>query len=95
MPERDGQPDLSDFSNQLADAVQRAARWTLHVQARRGHGASAIAIGADLAITADHAIESGWEGWSASACRTVARRPPAWWRDLPRNWRCCASRAPA
>jgi len=47
----------ADFSNQLADAVQSAAAWTVRVQARRGPPASGIAIGPDLILTADHVVD--------------------------------------
>jgi len=47
----------SDFSNQLADAVQSAAAWTVRVQARRGPPASGIVIGPDLILTADHVVD--------------------------------------
>ena len=47
----------SDFSNQLADAVQAASAWTVRVQARRGPPASGIVIGPDLILTADHVVD--------------------------------------
>src|SRR4051794_20327354 len=47
----------SDFSNQLADAVQAASAWTVRVQARRGPPASGIVIGPDLVLTADHVVD--------------------------------------
>ncbi|HEX2171138.1 MAG TPA: trypsin-like peptidase domain-containing protein [Dehalococcoidia bacterium] len=50
-------PDLSAFSTQLADAVERAAAWTVTVKARPGPAASGIAIGPDLVVTADHVID--------------------------------------
>src|SRR5438105_4487895 len=53
--------DLSDFSNQLADAVQTAGTWTVRVQARRGPPASGIALAADLILTADHVVDPSRE----------------------------------
>ena len=47
----------SDFSNQLADAVQTAAGWTVRVQARRGPPASGIVLAPDLILTADHGCD--------------------------------------
>src|SRR5215467_851646 len=52
---------VSDLSNQLADAVQTAAAWTVRVQARRGPPASGIAIGPDLILTADHVVDPSRE----------------------------------
>jgi S1-C subfamily serine protease len=49
--------DLSNLSNQLADAVQAAGAWTVRVQARRGPSASGIALAADLVLTADHVVD--------------------------------------
>jgi S1-C subfamily serine protease len=51
----------ADFSNQLADAVQTAAAWTVRVQARRGPPASGITIGPDLILTADHVVDPARE----------------------------------
>jgi len=53
--------ELTNVSNQLADAVQAAGAWTLRVQARRGPPASGIALGADLVLTADHVVDPGRE----------------------------------
>src|ERR1700730_1266046 len=53
--------DLTDISNQLADAVQAAGAWTVRVQARRGPPASGIALAADLVLTADHAVDPSRE----------------------------------
>jgi len=53
--------DLTNFSNQLADAVQTAAGWTVRVQARRGPPASGIALAADLVLTADHVVDPSRE----------------------------------
>src|SRR5687767_14792995 len=53
--------ELSTFSNQLADAVQTAAAWTVRVQARRGPPASGIALAADLVLTADHVVDPSRE----------------------------------
>lgn len=52
---------MSDFSTQLADAVERASAWTVRVQARRGPPASGIALAADLVLTADHVVDPGRE----------------------------------
>src|SRR5919199_19177 len=41
--------ELTTLSNQLADAVQAAAAWTVRVQARRGPPASGVALGRDPA----------------------------------------------
>jgi S1-C subfamily serine protease len=51
----------SDFSNQLADAVQTAASWTVRVQARRGPPASGIVLAPDLILTADHVVDPSRE----------------------------------
>ncbi|HEY3060401.1 MAG TPA: trypsin-like peptidase domain-containing protein [Chloroflexota bacterium] len=51
----------SDFSTQLADAVNTAAAWTVRVQARRGPPASGIVIGPDLILTADHVVDPSRE----------------------------------
>src|SRR6266849_1992382 len=53
--------ELSDISNQLADAVQAAGAWTVRVQARRGPPASGIALAADLVLTADHVVDPSRE----------------------------------
>jgi S1-C subfamily serine protease len=53
--------ELTTFSNQLADAVQRAGAWTLRVQGRRGPAASGIALAADLILTADHVVDPSRE----------------------------------
>src|ERR1700704_6419372 len=53
--------DLTDISNQLADAVQAAGAWTVRVQARRGPPASGIALAADLILTADHVVDPSRE----------------------------------
>src|SRR5919202_3074230 len=52
---------MSDLSTQFADAVQRAAGWTLRVQAGRGPPASGIALANDLVLTADHVVDPGRE----------------------------------
>lgn len=52
---------ISAFSDQLADAVQAAAAWTLRVQARRGPPATGIALAADLVLTADHVVDPARE----------------------------------
>jgi len=53
--------DLTDISNQLADAVHAAGAWTVRVQARRGPPASGIALAADLVLTADHVVDPSRE----------------------------------
>src|SRR5919199_5756374 len=53
--------ELSNLSNQLADAVQAAAAWTVRVQARRGPAASGIALANDLVLTADHVVDPARE----------------------------------
>src|ERR1700694_249933 len=53
--------ELSNVSNQLADAVQAAGAWTGRVQARRGPPASGIALAADLVLTADHVVDPSRE----------------------------------
>lgn len=55
-------PDLIAFSSQLADAVARAAAWTVTVKARPGPGASGIVIAPDLIVTADHVVDPRLEG---------------------------------
>jgi S1-C subfamily serine protease len=53
--------ELTNLSNQLADAVQGAGAWTVRVQARRGPAASGIALSADLVLTADHVVDPSRE----------------------------------
>src|SRR6266852_6319985 len=53
--------ELTNVSNQLADAVQAAGAWTVRVQARRGPPASGIALAADLVLTADHVVDPARE----------------------------------
>lgn len=53
--------DVDHFSTQLADAVQRAAAWTVRVHARRGTPASGILHGQDLVVTADHVVDPSRE----------------------------------
>jgi S1-C subfamily serine protease len=76
--------ELSTFSNQLADAVQVAAAWTVRVHARRGYPASGIVLAPDLVLTADHVVDPSREdsirigvpsGSESSA--TVVGRDPA------------------
>ncbi len=47
---------LSDFSNGLSAAVERAGAFTLLVDGRRRYPASGIVYAADLVLTADHVI---------------------------------------
>src|SRR5918912_2508132 len=53
--------ELSNLSNQLADAVQTASAWTVRVSARRGPAASGIALSGDLVLTADHVVDPARE----------------------------------
>src|SRR3984893_6701093 len=53
--------ELTNLSNQLADAVQAAGAFTVRVQARRGPAASGIALAADLVLTADHVVDPSRE----------------------------------
>jgi S1-C subfamily serine protease len=53
--------ELTNLSNQLADAVQAAGASTVRVQARRGPSASGIALAADLVLTADHVVDPSRE----------------------------------
>ena len=53
--------ELTNFSNQLADAVQAAGAFTVRVHARRGPAASGIALAADLVLTADHVVDPSRE----------------------------------
>src|SRR5579859_1928072 len=53
--------ELTNLSNQLADAVQAAGAWTVRVQARRGQSASGIALAPDLVLTADHVVDPSRE----------------------------------
>jgi S1-C subfamily serine protease len=48
---------LADLSTQMANAVERAGRSTVLVNARQRFPASGIAIAADLVLTADHVVE--------------------------------------
>lgn len=49
--------DLSNFSNQLADAAERAGKSIVMVNGRERQPASGIVFGADLVLTADHVLE--------------------------------------
>jgi S1-C subfamily serine protease len=53
--------DLTNLSDQLADAVQTAGAWTVRVQARRGPPASGIVLAPDLVVTADHVVDQSRE----------------------------------
>ncbi len=53
--------ELTNLSNQLAEAVETAGAWTVRVQARRGPPASGIALAADLVLTADHVVDPARE----------------------------------
>jgi S1-C subfamily serine protease len=76
--------ELTNFSTQLADAVQAAGAWTVRVQARRGPPASGIAIATDLVLTADHVVDPAREDQikiglpdGAEASASVVGRDPA------------------
>ena len=47
---------VSEFSNGLAAAVEKAAASTVLVDARRRYPASGIALAPDLVLTADHVV---------------------------------------
>lgn len=47
---------LTDFSNGLAEAVQKGGAGTILVDARKRYPASGIAYAADLVLTADHVV---------------------------------------
>lgn len=53
--------ELTNLSDQFADAVQAAGAWTVRVQARRGPPASGIALANDLVLTADHVVDPSRE----------------------------------
>ena len=70
------------LSNQLADAVDRAAAWTVRVVARRRLGATGVAWNAEgVVVTADHVIESeddvrvGLPDGSTTSAQVVGRDP--------------------
>ncbi|MCC6236860.1 MAG: trypsin-like peptidase domain-containing protein [Dehalococcoidia bacterium] len=70
------------LSNLLADAVDRAAAWTVRVVARRRLGATGVAWNAEgVVVTADHVIESeddvqiGLPDGSTSRAHVVGRDP--------------------
>jgi S1-C subfamily serine protease len=72
---------LSDFSDGLIAAVEKAAASTLLVDGRRRYPASGIAFGPDLVLTADHVITrdedlsvAGADGKTMAA--TLAGRDP-------------------
>ena len=72
---------LTDFSNGLSAAVEKAGISTLLVDGRRRYPASGIAYAADLVLTADHVITrednisvTGADGKSINA--TIAGRDP-------------------
>lgn len=48
---------LMEISNAMADAVEKASKSTVLVDARRRFPASGIAYGTDLILTADHVVE--------------------------------------
>lgn len=72
---------LTDFSNELAAAVEKAGSATVLVDGRKRYPASGIAYAADLVLTADHVITrdenisvAGADGKMLSA--TLAGRDP-------------------
>ena len=83
MVEQTTPADLSGFSDQLVGAVEAAAAWTVGVRARRGLGASGIAIAPDLVLTADHVVDPARENeiriglpdGNQAAARLVGRDP--------------------
>jgi S1-C subfamily serine protease len=48
---------INDFSNSLADAVERASSYTVRVNARGRYGSSGIVWAEGIVLTADHTIE--------------------------------------
>ncbi|HEX5165220.1 MAG TPA: trypsin-like peptidase domain-containing protein, partial [Thermomicrobiales bacterium] len=48
---------IQEFSNGLADAVERAGGYTVRVNARRRYGSSGIVWADGIVLTADHTIE--------------------------------------
>src|SRR4030088_2556101 len=75
--------DLTDISNQLADAVQAAGAWTVGVQARRGPPASGLGLAGHLVLAADHVVDParedsiriGWPDGSEVGASVVGRDP--------------------
>ncbi len=72
---------LTDFSNGITAAVEKASSFTLLVDARRRYPASGIAYASDLVLTADHVVTrednlsvAGTDGKVLTA--TVAGRDP-------------------
>ena len=72
---------LTDFSDGLTDAIEKAGGSTLLVDARRRYPASGIAYAADLVLTADHVVTrednirvAGADGKDLTA--TIAGRDP-------------------
>ncbi len=61
MSERSRPTDPGRFSDELANATERAASWTLRVVARRGPPASGIALADGLVLTADHVVDPARE----------------------------------
>ncbi len=57
MSEQNGQRAVVELSDQMADAVEHAARSTVLVNGRQRFPASGIAIAPDLVLTADHVVE--------------------------------------
>lgn len=49
--------EISNLSNAMADAVEKAAEYTVMVDARRRLPATGIAISKDLVLTANHVVE--------------------------------------
>ena len=72
---------LTDFSNGLTTAVEKAGASTVLVDARKRYPASGIALAADLVLTADHVVtrEDGIKVMAAdgrSLDATIAGRDP-------------------
>lgn len=53
----DNNSSFAAFSNQMADAVEKAAASTVLVNARARHPASGVAVSADTILTASHVVE--------------------------------------
>ena len=76
--------DLSNFSDKLADAVETAGASTVRVKARRGLGATGVALTAELIVTADHVVDPNRESQIAiglpdgtEATATIVGRDPS------------------
>ena len=77
---------LTDFSNGLTSAVEKAGASTILVDARKRYPASGIAYAGDLVLTADHVVTREEnirvllpDGRTLEA--TIAGRDPGWDRE--------------